>query len=222
LSQTSVVDPAARAEALVRRAHARAYRYPEGFGGFRAEILASVDGRESEGTLVARPGPEVEVTLSDARPDDVQWVERELRSIIGHRQALAYDRSDGRHVKRVVEEAAHPLGVLVELDDEYSSSYRLSDGELASVTRTLGERRFTIVVHERLEVGDGTALPTSFTVFYWAAEDSALSATEAYRDTVVEVDGVLLPESRVIVRGDGDGLSVRRLRLREHTMEAAR
>jgi hypothetical protein len=221
MSGVSMADAEARADALVRGAHARAYRYPEGFSGFRAEVVASCEGRESVGEVVARPGPEIELTMSEAESVDAQWVERELRSIIGHRQPLAYERSDGRHAKRVVEDTGHPLGVLVELDDEYSSAYRLFDGAVASVSRTLGERRFTIVVHERRETGDGTAVPTSFTVFYWAVGGDALTATEAYRDTVVDVEGVLLPRSRVIVREDADGLSVRRLSLREHAIEAA-
>ena len=42
---------------------------------------------------------------------------------------------------------------------------------------------------------DGRAVPVSFTVFFWDAESGALTATEAYRDEVAEVDGVFLPAS---------------------------
>jgi hypothetical protein len=201
------------ADELVRRAHERAYRYPEAFAGFSATVATRVDGRDGVGEVVARPGPDVELRL-EGEDADRAWVERELRSIVGHRQASTYERGDGRHVKRVLDEPSHPLGVLVELGDEYGSSYRVSGNELAAVTRTMGERRFTIVVHERAEIGDGTALPTSFTVFYWDAASGALAATEAYRDRAVEVGTVFLPKSRVIVRGDADGLSVRSVELR--------
>jgi hypothetical protein len=210
------VGSESRADELVRRAHARAYRYPETFAGFRAAVRSNVDGRAAEGTVVARPGPQIELELEAAAEDDRAWVERELRSIVGHRQASAYERGDGRHDKRLVEEAAHPLGVLVELGDDYASSYRVAGDELSAVTRTMGERRFTIVVHERFETGEGTALPTSFTVFYWDAASGALAATEAYRDSATAVGGVFLPASRVIVRGDSDGLSVRSLQLSDH------
>jgi hypothetical protein len=63
-------------------------------------------------------------------------------------------------------------------------------------------------------------VPTSFSVFYWDAETGALTATEAYRDAVVDVDGIFLPSSRRVVRGDGDGLSVRELDLAEHALLA--
>jgi hypothetical protein len=208
-------DPQERADALVRAAHARAYRYPQDFTGFRATLGWRVDDRTGEGTAVARPGPEIELEV-DAPDDDRAWLERELRSIIGHRQASTYDRGDGRHEKRVSDDAGHTLGTLVEIDDEYASSYRIAGEQIATVTRTLGERRFTIVVHDRAPMPDGTGLPTSFTVFYWDVESGALTSTEAYRDAAVEVDGVFVPASRTVVRGDSDGLSVRSLRLSDH------
>ncbi len=217
MTAASVRDVGGIADELVRRAHARAYRYPEAFAGFRASLGWRIDERAGDGVVVARPGPEVELELEATEPDSA-WVERELRSIVGHRQASAYERGDGRHAKRVAEEAGHPLGVLVELDDEYGSSYRVSANELSAVTRTMGDRRFTIVVHERVETPDGKALPVSFTVFYWDASSGALTAAEAYRDAAIEVAGVFLPQSRVIARGDSDGLSVRSLHLTGHVL----
>jgi Protein of unknown function (DUF3386) len=214
---TAVRENDQAADALLRQAHARAYRYPESFSGFRAAVAWQVDGRSGEGTVVARPGPEIELEL-DAEEQDRAWVEKELRSIIGHRQASTYESRDGRHAKRIGEESSHPLGVLVEVGDEYDSSYRVADDELAAVTRTFGGRRFTIVVHDRAAMPDGTGLPTAFTVFYWDAESGDLAATEAYRDAAAEVGGVFLPGSRSIVRGDGDGLSVRRLVLAGHEL----
>jgi hypothetical protein len=214
---TSQRDEGALADELVRRAHARAYRYPEGFAGFRAGLGWRVDERAGEGSVIARPGPEITLEV-DAPEEDRAWVERELRSIVGHRQASAYERGDGRHAKRVAESEGHPFGVLVEIDDDYASSYRVSGNELAAVTRTMGGRRFTIVVHDRVEAGDGTALPAAFTVYYWDAASGSLSATEAYRDAAVEVEGVFLPESRVIVRGDEHGLSVRSLHMKGHAL----
>ena len=215
---TTTIGGKDAADALIRSAHARAYRYPEGFAGFSATVGWRVDERSGEGSFVARTGPEIDLELElEADDADRGWVERELRSIIGHRQASTYERGDGRHVKQIAEEASgHALGVLVEIDDEYASSYRVSGEELSTVTRTMGGKRFTIVVHERRPMPDGTGLPTSFTVYFWDTSTGELSAAEAYRDAAVEVDGVFLPGSRVVVRGDKDGLSVRSLQLSEH------
>jgi hypothetical protein len=217
-----VERPEAAADALVRRAHAGAYRYPTDFGGFRASVEWHVDGRSGAGTVVARIGTDIEIDLeaADAADEDRAWLERELRSIVGHRRATTYEAGDGRHAKRMAEDSGHPLGTVVEMDDEYASSYRVSGDEISTVTRTLGERRFTIVVHERLQAPDGTGLPTSFSVFYWDAATGALSSAEAYRDVPVDVHGILLPASRTVVRGTSDGLAVRSLELTGHELVA--
>jgi len=213
--ETTTHAPPDRADELVRRAHERAYRYDEAFEGFRAHLEWRVGGRAGEGTVVARPGPDVQLEV-DADEQDRSWLERELRSIVGHRQASTYESGDGRHAKRVGENGG--MGTHVELEDGYDSAYTIDDAELTTVTRTIGERRFTIVVHERAELPDGRTLPTSFSVFYWGAGTGDLSASEAYRDAAVEVDGVFLPGTRTIVRGDDEGLSLRSLTLSGHVL----
>ncbi len=219
MTSTTVEPRDGAADELVRRAHARAYRYPAGLAGFRASVGWQVDDRSGSGTVTARTGAEVGIELdADVSGDDRAWVERELRSIVAHRQASTYEEGDGRHAKRVGEDSGHRLGTLIELDDEYGSSYRVSGEELSTVTRTLGGRRFTIVVHERMTAPDGAGLPTSFSVFYWDAGSGDLAASEAYRDVPVEVDGILLPASRTIVRAASDGLSVRSLELSGHAL----
>src|SRR5262245_34503999 len=89
-----------RADALVRAAHARAYRYPANFAGFSAAVDWRIDDESGTASVVARPGPEIELSI-EASDDARAWVERELRSIVAHRQASAYEHGDGRHTKRV-------------------------------------------------------------------------------------------------------------------------
>jgi Protein of unknown function (DUF3386) len=217
MTTAAVRDSDQAADALLRQVHARAYRYPETFSGFQAQLAWQIDERIGEGQVTARPGPEIELDL-DASDSDREWVTKELRSIVAHRQSSTYESRDGRHAKRVGGDSSHALGQLIELGDEYDSSYRVAGDELSAVTRTLGGRRFTIVVHERAPMPDGTGLPTAFTVFYWDAESGSLAATEAYRDVAADIRGVFLPHSRTIVRGDSDGLSVRRLALSGHEL----
>jgi hypothetical protein len=208
--------PAAdEADQRIRRAHARAYRYADGFTGFTADLAWATDGASGTGSVVARRGPAVELAGVDA-PEARAWVERQLTSIVGHRQPSDYERGDGRHAKRLAA-TGHVLGDVVELRDELASSYAVRGDDITTVTRTMGEHRFTIVVHERREVAGG-AVPTSFTVFYWDRETGALRATEAYADAVVEVGAYFLPASRRIVRGDEQGLSARELTLSGHAL----
>ena len=134
--------------------------------------------------------------------------------MVAHRSPRPYEEGDGAIAKRVTDDA-HTLGSKIELDDEMSSSYLVGNGQIAAVTRTAHGSRFTIVVQGRTPAGDDTSVPTTFCVAFWAA-DGTLSASEAYTDTYVEFDGVLVPASRTVVRADSDGLSVRRLILSEH------
>jgi hypothetical protein len=203
-----------RADALVRTAHARAYRYPDTFEGFEARLSWRTDRASGRGTVVARKGPEV-VVVDDAGTE-LEWVTKELRSIVGHRQFTDYEAGDGRHGKALG--SAHVLGEVVELGDSLESSYRVASGEISTVTRTMGGQRFTIVIHDRRSFEDGRTLPTSFSVFYWDAGSGALTATEAYHDEVAEIDGIQLPALRRVVRADGSGLAVRELALSGHEL----
>lgn len=212
LTHAAVSD---EADQRIRRAHERAYRYADGFTGFSADLAWATDAESGTGSVVARRGPVVELDGVDSS-DAHAWVERQLRSIVGHRQPSDYEGGDGRHAKRLAA-TGHVLGDVVEMEDKLSSSYAVRGDDITTVTRTMGEHRFTIVVHDRREV-DGGAVPTSFTVFYWDRESGALHATEAYSDSVVEVGGYYLPASRRIVRGDEHGLSARELTLTGHAL----
>jgi len=213
----SLTFPAASDEAdqRIRRAHERAYRYADGFTGFSADITWATDAESGTGSVVARRGPVVELA-GVGSPDAHGWVERQLRSIVGHRQPSDYEKGDGRHAKRLAA-TGHVLGDVVEMEDKLESAYGVRGDDITTVTRTMGEHRFTIVVHERREV-DGGAVPTSFTVFYWDRETGALRATEAYADEVVQVGEYFLPASRRIVRGDEHGLSAHELTLTGHAL----
>jgi len=78
----STHDSAARADSLVRQAHARAYRYPGGFEGFRAELAWRTDDASETGAVLARTGPEVELQ-GDSFEEAPNSVVKELPSIVG-------------------------------------------------------------------------------------------------------------------------------------------
>jgi len=202
--------PATTADALLREAHERGYRFPAGFDGFTARIAWETPAGSGEGAAEIRPGSERPVETGEI--DD--WADRQLRSLVAHRSPRPYEEGDGAIAKRVTDDA-HALGNRIELDDAMQSSYLVGNGQIAAVTRTAHGSQFTIVVQGRTPAGDGTSVPTTFCVAYWDGA-GALSASEAYTDAYTELDGVLVPASRTVVRADGDGLSVRRLMLSKH------
>ena len=139
------------ADALLREAHERGYRFPAEFDGFTARIGWETPAGSGEGTVEVRPGGETPVETSEL--DD--WASRQLRSMVAHRSPRPYEEGDGAIAKRVTDDA-HTLGSKIELDDEMSSSYLVGNGQIAAVTRTAHGSRFTIVVQGRTPAGDGT------------------------------------------------------------------
>lgn len=200
---------------VVRRVHARSYRYPESFGGFRAEVAWDVDGAVGETLCSVAPGPRVE--LGEATPGS-PWVCEELRSIMGHHQHVLRDRGAGNPTHGGQGAGHHRSPIVVELGDELDSSYGVRGDEIETLTRTMGERRFTIVVQERADTPDGTSLASRYTVFFWDAATGALAEVDCYHDRFVSVDELLLPASREVVRGTASGIVNRRLTLGNHEL----
>lgn len=197
------------ADALLREAHERGYRFPTTFDGFTARIGWETPDGSGEGTAEVRLREESPVETSEI--DD--WANGQLRSIVAHRSPRPYEEGDGAIAKRITDDE-HALGSRIELDDAMESSYLVGNGQIAAVTRNAHGSRFTIVIQGRTPALDGTFVPTTFCVAFWD-RDGALAASEAYTDTYTELDGVLVPASRTVVRADNDGLSVRRLFLFE-------
>ena len=145
---------ATTADALLREAHERGYRFPAGFDGFTARAGWETPAGSGESTVEVRLGSETPVETSEL--DD--WASGELRSMVAHRSPRPYDEGDGAIAKRVTDDT-HTLGSKIELDDEMSSSYLVGNGQIAAVTRTAHGSRFTIVVQGRTPAGDGTVGP---------------------------------------------------------------
>jgi hypothetical protein len=199
------------ADELLEGAFRASYRYPADFVGFAAVVQAP--GGRSEAERVSVEVSAEGVTVEGSSGLD-EWASEQIRSMVAHRLGRPYAEGDGRHPKRVVDDA-HPLGVLVELDDGMASSYRVADEQITVVTRQPGPRRFSIAVQERSQARGGVFLPKEFAVFTWAP-DGALEVSEAYSDEYVEVDSLLLPSSRRVIRADRDGVTARQLTLADH------
>jgi hypothetical protein len=202
------------AHALLSGSFAGTYRFPEGFHGFTGaiEITESTpDGltrTDSGQVLVAGPGNSTIEGVES--PDLMEWALNEIRSVAGHRWVMTYADADGKHTLALDEEATTLLGEYVKvLDDRFDSAYRVKDGRISQVIRTMGPTTFTITIQADRAMPDGKRLPAHFTVNYW--KDVRLTRSDMYHDEYAEVDGVWLPVSRQVTTADDAGFTARRL-----------
>ena len=226
--------------ALLRAAYERAYRLPAGFAGFRARVRYLGPAGAVTGDVEVRSPGDLTLDLPGADPEATAWVRQELASIAGHRWPTSHEAADGRH--RLALRPAAPdgepdgaegaddlavLGTLVRvLDDRFRSSYRVRDGQIAVIDRSIGGMRFVIQVLDRVAAPDGRHVPAHFVVSYWETESGRLTRADAYADRYAPVqDGgpagqlaVLLPSSRTVTTAGDGGLTVRTVELEGHTL----
>ncbi|GBD17448.1 hypothetical protein HRbin26_02369 [bacterium HR26] len=207
------------AHALLRRAHAAAYRYPDGFGGFRADLIYRDDERGLSGAVEARSPSEISVELLEASDEQRAWVRDVLASEMGHRWPTHYEERDGRYTLTVESRLEHPLGHLLRFhDDRFRSTYCVSDDAITVVDRTIGGHRFNIVMQAWIRTEDGRRLPAQYTVAFWDVETGRLERVEIYSSEYVLASGVYLLARRRVVTVDDRGLRVRQLELRDHAL----
>jgi hypothetical protein len=169
---------------LLEDAHQRAYRFPAGFAGFTATVRSSASPVAAKLEVRGRR----DLDLSDGD----EWTREQVTSMVGHRWPSDFrTEGDGRFAHRE-DDDGDPAGVLVHLEGEpMSSAYRVGEGEIAEVHRTVGDSRFTIVTSGGVSTSQGR-LPQHFSVYYWSpAGDPRLSKVDQFRDRFVDVRDAL-------------------------------
>lgn len=215
-TDTKDVTSDVMAHEVLRRAYEAVYRFPPGFGGFRASVYRAWDLEGRSGTVEVRSPSDI--TLGGQLESGDGRVRREVSSIAGHRWPVPYEEADGRY-HLALEPDEHPLGKLVRVeDDEMGSAYRISGGHIQQIERQIGATRFSINVQERTFTGDGRALPVHFCVVHWNVEEDRVSRTEIYRDGYIPVEDILLPLSRRIVIADDSGIATWQILFRDHVL----
>lgn len=201
-----------QAHALLKAAHDRAWRFPESFKGFVADIEVTTGGSDAiRGRVDIRGSREMALTL-DAPDEITEWVKQQIASMVGHRWARAYEDGDGKY-DMVLEEDGDPRGPLVrQLNDPFTSSYRVLKDAITVVNRQMGTTSFTISMQTHGTATDGRTLPESFTVSYRNTETGVLERTEIFQDTYTVVDGVDVPLERRVSLSDGTGVTARQFR----------
>jgi Protein of unknown function (DUF3386) len=205
-------DPQARG--LLQRAFEKTARWPAGFKGFTADLLANADGKETKGQVTVKSAQEVEVVLDD--PDLHKWATSTIGMIAVHRGPRTFDQSDGKSVLTLGPAGSHPLGQPVHIHDALKSHYRIKDDRITQINRSMGPIKFTINIEDSALTQDGKYLTTRYTVYYFNPQDGKLTNVESFMDTHVRISQADLPASRRVISADNGAVSIRTLTFTNH------
>lgn len=99
-----------------------------------------------------------------------------------------------------------------------NSSYRIKEGQIRQVNRTMHGTKFSIDVLETTQTDGGKYLPHQFVVTYYDIETNEVIRKVDYASTFVKVGEFYLPESRKSTSFAKEEKTVRELRLSEHQL----
>lgn len=189
----------ASAESLLQAARDNRETLSADFPGFRSALVVHSGGRVHRGTMLFRPPITLEIELADK--DVRKNVKSTIRSLLSHR--MARNSSSVRKPAEPVRFAdtdQHPLGRQIRLGGKYDSSYRIRDGRILEVDRTMQDTRLLISVLETETTVSGKYLPTHFFVAVFDRESGAVTASSAYRDAYQRIRDAYLPQSRHVIQ----------------------
>lgn len=214
--RTTDVSNDPNAHEVLKEAHYGSYRFPAEFAGFTADFTAAEGGKD--GFTVVSGSLEVSdprtIAVSGAEGDLAEFVKKEVGSMAGHRWGTPYEQGDGRWTLTIADESEHPLGRLITVhDDPFKSSYRVRDGRITQVNRSMGPMSFTISMQSHTPATDGKQLPETFTVTFWDGRSGRLTRSDIYTDRYESVGGVTLPAERRVLSAEDDGITGREIRL---------
>jgi len=189
------------------------------FPGFTAKIAGDVEDRPFAGTVAVAADGGVKLELED----DVlaSWVQDQLESITMHRAASGRSGADrAKPVLRFADDhTEHPLGRLLVFEGgQFASSYRIKDGQIATVNRQLDGKNMTITVLDNVKNTEGFSLPHCYTVQYWDEPTGVLERTETAQDLWVRVGQWDLPKEHTVTTSSQNGYSVRSMKLSDHQL----
>lgn len=198
--ETKKADPAAWN--LLKSTRETSKNFPANFAGVTADIVLNDNGKVAKGTLTYEAGKSGELKIEGLDEETKGWLNDQAMSVIAHRRGGDFAKGDGRHPITFGEDDNSPAGRRVVLNDSMKSSYRVRNGQVVEVDRTMADSHFTITVLETTKTPDGKFLPRHFTVTYFDAKSGTLKRSEAFTDEYKQIDGVWFPASRRVVRAE--------------------
>jgi uncharacterized GH25 family protein len=206
----AVADP----EATRLLADARSARAVwQDFPGFVAEATVNWDGQCYTGTVRVDASGKVSI---EGIPDKAveSWTRRVLGSVVAHRLPGTSGETPCAFADS---QKQHPLGRLIlVLNDELHSSYRIRDRQIMVVNRVTPEGRFSILMQDNYVTPEGKFLPRAFVVHHFDKQGK-LSRSEANYHTWKRLADYDLPELTRIITS-GPETSVREVHLSKHQL----
>ncbi len=205
-------DP--RARELLRRAFDNTSRWPDGFGGFEADLSINVNGNVTKGKVTVKSSKEVEVSFPNE--DLKKWAQGQISMIATHRGPRNFDESDGKYSLSFAGEENHPQGPRIRIGDSMGSTYRIKDDRITQINRKMPYVAFTINVEDSAFTQDDKYLTTRYTVYYFSPKDGSLSNVESFSDTHVRISDADLPATRRIISYENGEMITRTINFTNH------
>ena len=214
--ETALEDDA-EARQTMQEVFSNTARWPAGFGGFTADVVANINGDEQKGTVTVKGPKDIEISIEEENAKG--FLNENLSSIAMHRGPRSFEESDGKYKLVFGDDGTHPLGrKLVMGGDGMSSFYRIKDGRIQQINRQTPRMSFSINIEESRKNQDGKFLTHKYSVFYFNPENKGLKDVESYTDEYTRVGDADLPELRRIINCEEGAISVSTMTLSNHKL----
>lgn len=176
-----------------------------------ADFEAGDGHRTVSGRVVADRSPEPEIVFEDR---DVRWpdedhVRTQISSLFRHRRSVPFADGDGRNVVTWTGRKDR-TGREIAVADTFGSTYRVKDGAVTEVARTIEGRRLVLRILDVERLPNGKTLSRRFTSTT-TGPDGTVESELTYEDRFVTVGDDRLPAERKVtgrVRGKSVSMKV--------------
>lgn len=183
---------------LLKAAYQNRQTIPADFAGFDAKITYIEGNKKALGTLRYRAGKGVAIEMAGLDAADKKWVQHYIRSIIVHRTARDFDKSNGAHPLKFGQLTNTAPGKLIVRADDPLRSSRVTNGKISELVRQEGKWILTISIQETMPADAGKYLNTRHTVAYHDKDNGKLQKVNIFKDTYKRIGTVWLPASRQV------------------------
>lgn len=194
---------------IPEKSDAEAYRLLELAGDSR-ESLGTVDAWKSsfvaenlktavvvKGKAIYEGASGPSFTFEEPEHRAVKHVTEQLESLFMHRGSRPFWKGDGRYPISFTG-SKNRLGPEIAIADSMDSTYRVKDGRMSEVSRTLGGKRLVIEIVDVQKLPCGRYLSSKFIVRSYDPETKKLEQELTYVDKFVQFGDEWMPKERTM------------------------